>query len=241
MQFNTWEFLWFCSTVWFLYWCCYKSVLLQNILILIASFYFYSQLHFSFVFYLGGLILVAFFSGLWINKIRVFKKSALILSIVMLSSCLVILKYTNFGIDIVNGMGARFDNLKFLVPVGLSFYTFSTIGYITDVYRKRIEPEKDLFAFGAYIGFFPHLLAGPIPAATRHLRQFKQERVFDLSNIEPAVRKIIWGLFKKMVVADNISISVDYCFARADSLNSFSLYLGIVLFSFQIYADFSAY
>lgn len=241
MQFNTWEFLWFCSAVLLLYWCCYKSVRLQNILILIASFYFYSQLHYSFVFYLGALILVAFLSGLWIRKISSSPKPVFILSVVLLSSCLVILKYTNFGIDIVNGMGARFDNLKFLVPVGLSFYTFSTIGYVTDVYRKKIEPEKDLICFGAYISFFPHLLAGPIPAASKHLRQFKQSRVFDLSNIEPAIRKIIWGLFKKMVVADNISISVDYCFARADSLNSFSLYLGIVLFSFQIYADFSAY
>lgn len=241
MQFNTWEFLWFCSGVLLLYWCCYKSVRLQNILLLIASFYFYSRLHYSFTFYLGGLILIAFYSGLWISRIRSFKKPALIVSILFLSSCLVILKYTNFGIDIVNGMGARFDNLKFLVPVGLSFYTFSTIGYVTDVYRNKIEPEKDIFSFGAYISFFPHLLAGPIPAATKHLQQFKQQKVFDFSNIEPALRKIIWGLFKKMVIADNISISVDYCFARAGTLNSFSLYLGIVLFSFQIYADFSAY
>lgn len=241
MQFNSWDFLFFCSTVLLLYWCCYKYPRLQNALLLLAGFYFYSQLHYSFLFYLGGLIIVGFLAGLWINKIHAFKKSALILSIVLISSCLVILKYTNFGIDIINGMGARFDNLKFLIPVGLSFYTFSSIGYVTDVYRGTIKPEKDILAFGAYISFFPHLLAGPIPSASRHLAQFQQRKVFQVSGIEPAARAIIWGLFKKMVIADNISISVDYCFARVESLNSFSLYLGIVLFSFQIYADFSAY
>lgn len=241
MQFNTWEFLWFCSIMLALYWACFRYYRIQNILLLIGSFYFYSRLHYSFPVYLAGLIIVAYVFGRLLDRTEKYRKPLLILALILLSSCLVILKYTNFGIDIINGMGSRFENLKFLVPVGLSFYTFSSIGYVTDVYRKKIEVEKDIFSFGAYISFFPHLLSGPIPAATKHLRQFTTNRLFDSKNIEPAIRKIIWGLFKKMVIADNISISVDYCFARADSLNSFSLYLGIVLFSFQIYADFSAY
>lgn len=241
MQFNTWEFLWFCSAMLLLYWLFNKWHRLQNILLIAGSFYFYSRLHISFPFYLAGLILSGYLFGQLIDRSEKHRKSWLILAIIMLSSCLVILKYTNFGIDIVNGMGSRFDLLKFIVPVGLSFYTFSSIGYVIDIYRRKTVAQRDLAAYGAYISFFPHLLSGPIPNATIILPQFAQRRDFQFSGIEPAIQQILWGLFKKMVIADNISISVNYCFVHADSLNSLSLYLGIVLFSFQIYADFSAY
>lgn len=241
MQFNTWEFLWFCSAMLLLYWLLNKWYWVQNLLLIVASFYFYSRLHISFPFYLAGLILSGYLFGQLIDRSKKHRKNWLILAIIILSACLVILKYTNFGIDIVNGMGSRFDLLKFIVPVGLSFYTFSSIGYVTDVYRKKVSAQKDLIAYGAYISFFPHLLSGPIPNATNILPQFTKKKIFLLTDIEPAIQQIVWGLFKKMVIADNISISVNYCFAHAESLNSLSLYLGIVLFSFQIYADFSAY
>lgn len=241
MQFNTWEFLWFCSAMLLLYWLLKRWHHLQNLLLVVGSIYFYSRLHISFPFYLAGLILSGYLFGQLIDQSEKYRKGWLILSIIILSSCLVILKYTNFGVDIVNGMGSRFDLLKFIVPVGLSFYTFSSIGYVTDVYRKKVTAQKDLVAYGAYISFFPHLLSGPIPNATTILPQFVKNRNFGWTDIEPAIQQILWGLFKKMVIADNISISVNYCFAHADSLNSLSLYLGIVLFSFQIYADFSAY
>lgn len=241
MQFNTWEFFFFALVILMLYWLFYKKTGIQNLLLICASYYFYSRLDFSFPIYLFALTAVGYLVGLAIEKSRSFRKPILIGGIILLSSCLVILKYTNFGINTVNALGADFSLLKLIVPVGLSFYTFSSIGYISDVYRKRIVAEQNPVTYGAYISFFPHLLAGPIASATVILPQFKTRREFGVSQVEPAIQEISWGLFKKMVIADNISIPVNYCFAHADSLNSFSLYLGIVLFSFQIYADFSGY
>ena len=210
-------------------------------MLLCGSYFFYSRLHISFPIYLLALSVTGYLFGLAISQSKNFRKPLLITGIILLSSCLIILKYTNFGIDIINVLGGNFSLLKLLVPVGLSFYTLSSIGYITDVYRKRIIAETNVITYGAYISFFPHLLAGPIPAATTILPQFKIKKVFNTNLVEPAIQQICWGLFKKMVIADNISIPVNYCFSHADSLNSFSLYLGIVLFSFQIYADFSGY
>lgn len=241
MQFNSWEFLWFCLVMLGLYWVLFKKPAVQNLLLLAGSYYFYSRLHISFPVYLLSLTLTGYVFGRLIDKSSHNRKSLLVLGILALSSCLVILKYTNFGINTLNALGADFSLLKLIVPVGLSFYTFSSVGYITDVYRKRIDAEKNPITYGAYISFFPHLLAGPIAAATGLLPQFRESRKFSFGNIEPAIQQISWGLFKKMVIADNISIAVNYCFAHTATLNSFSLYLGIVLFSFQIYADFSGY
>lgn len=241
MQFNTWEFGYFALGMLVLYWLFYQKTAIQNLLLLVGSYYFYSRLHVLFPVYLLALTTVGFLVGLAISKAEGYRKTLLVAGIVLLSSCIIILKYANFGISTVNALGADFGLLKLLVPVGLSFYTFSSVGYITDVYRKRITAETNPVTYGAYISFFPHLLAGPIPAATVVLPQFRQKRAFELTRLEPAIQQIVWGLFKKMVIADNISVPVNYCFAHTDSLNSFSLYLGIVLFSFQIYADFSAY
>lgn len=241
MQFNTWEFLWFSIGMLVLYWLFYKKPGIQHIILLVGSYYFYSRLHWSFPLYLFGLTAISYFFARAIDQSKRFRKPILVAGLVLLSSCLLILKYANFGIANLNNWGANFSLLKLLVPVGLSFYTFSSIGYITDVYRKRIPAERNPITYGAYISFFPHLLAGPIPTATNILPQFQQKRIFDKANLEPALQQIVWGLFKKMVIADNISLAVNYCFTHTDSLDSLSLYLGIVLFSFQIYADFSAY
>lgn len=241
MQFNSLEFLWFCGLTFIIYWLAYRWIRIQNLIILIASFYFYSRLHITFPLYLAVLILLGYVFGRMIDQSERHRKTWLGIGLILVSSCLVILKYSNFGIDILNVMGANFQNLKWIVPVGLSFYTFSSIGYITDVYRKKVPVEKDIITYASYVSFFPHLLAGPIPTATLILPQFLRKREFLLSNIEPAIRLIVFGLFKKMVIADNISIPVNYVFAHADTMGSLSLYLGVVLFSFQIYADFSAY
>lgn len=241
MQFNSLEFLWFCGATFIIYWMAYRWIRLQNLILLIASFYFYSRLHFTFPLYLGGLILLGYVFGRIIDQSHHHRKTWLVSGLILISSCLVILKYSNFGIETINKFGANFQLLKWIVPVGLSFYTFSSVGYITDVYRRRVAAEKDFISFASYVSFFPHLLAGPIPTATLILPQFLRQREFLISNIEPAIRLIVFGLFKKMVIADNISIPVNYVFAHADTLGSISLYLGVVLFSFQIYADFSGY
>ncbi len=241
MQFNSWEFFWFTIMALAAYWLFYRKTGLQNALLMAGSYYFYSCLHISFPLYLLALTVLGYFFGQVIEKNNKYRKTLLVMGLVLISSCLVFLKYTNFGISIVNAFGTDFSMLKILVPVGLSFYTFSSIGYITDVYRRRITAERSFFTYGAYISFFPHLLAGPIAAATTILPQFRQARSIKPQDVESAVQQIVWGLFKKMVIADNISIPVNYCFAHSTSLNSTSLYLGIVLFSFQIYADFSGY
>ncbi len=241
MQFNSWEFLLFVSGLLVLYWLFYKKTGIQNVLLMAGSYYFYSRFHLLFPVYLLVLTLVGYAMGLAIAQAKQYRKPLLVIGIVLLSSCVIILKYTNFFINTLNAFGSDFQLLTLLVPVGLSFYTFGSIGYITDVYRKDILAEKNIITYGAYIGFFPHLLAGPIPSAVSLLPFFRQKRAITAVQIEPAIQQICWGLFKKMVIADNISIPVNYCFTHIDSLNSFSLYLGIVLFSFQIYADFSGY
>lgn len=243
MQFNSWSFLYFGTTVLFLYWCLYKKTSLQNLVLLISSYFFYGWMHLAFPLYLLALTLIGYSSALLIKKSsQKSKKIVLTISVVLASSCLIVLKYANFIVNTFSeNTGNESSILHFIVPVGLSFYTFSTIGYIVDVYRKKTIPETNLITYGSYISFFPYLLAGPIPTSTEILPQFKVNRKLSFKDTEHAIGQILWGLFKKMVVADNIGLAVSYCFANSGTLNSLTLYIGIVLFSFQIYADFSGY
>lgn len=242
MQFNSWEFGAFTACVLLAYWIFYKQRFLQNCILLLASYFFYGWMHPAFPAFLLGLTLIGFVGGQAIERTVSQKKLVLIFFIILSSLGLVILKYANFIISFFEkGPDTGFSILNFLIPVGLSFYTFSTIGYLVDIYRKRRPALKDPVTYGAYISFFPHLLAGPIPTSTGILPQFEKPRQISFQDIEDGAGQIVWGLFKKMVVADNIGLAVNYCFANADSLSSLSLYLGIVLFSFQIYADFSGY
>jgi alginate O-acetyltransferase complex protein AlgI len=243
MQFNTWSFLYFGLTVLFLYWCLNKRTSLQNFLLLFASYFFYGWMHLVFPVYLLSLTLIGYLAGKLIESSDTKrKKLVLTISIILASSCLFVLKYADFIIKAFSFNATTESSiLHLIVPVGLSFYTFSTIGYIVDVYRGKSPAEKNLVTYGSYISFFPYLLAGPIPTSTEILPQFKKVRTLKIHDIEEGLSQIIWGLFKKMVVADNIGLAVSYCFSNSENLNSITLYAGIVLFSFQIYADFSGY
>jgi D-alanyl-lipoteichoic acid acyltransferase DltB (MBOAT superfamily) len=125
--------------------------------------------------------------------------------------------------------------------LGISYYTFSSIGYITDVYRRRLPAEKDFVTYASYISFFPHLLSGPIPSSTAILPQFRRPTFPGYAVIERSLAEILWGLFKKMVVAANVEKVVNYCYASYDDLTGSTVFLGVMLFNLYLYADFSAY
>ncbi len=139
------------------------------------------------------------------------------------------------------GIESDFLLLHLILPVGISFYTFQALSYSIDVYRKQLEPTHDLVAFTAFLSFFPQLVAGPIERATNLLPQFQKKRTFDYATAVDGMRQILWGLFKKIVVADNCATYVDTVFSDISSQSGSTLVLAAVLFTFQIYGDFSGY
>ena len=139
------------------------------------------------------------------------------------------------------GIESDFLLLHLILPVGISFYTFQALSYSIDVYRKQIEPCHDIVAFTAFLSFFPQLVAGPIERATNLLPQFQKKRTFDYAQAVDGMRQILWGLFKKIVVADNCATYVDTVFADISGQSGSTLLLAAVLFTFQIYGDFSGY
>jgi D-alanyl-lipoteichoic acid acyltransferase DltB (MBOAT superfamily) len=158
-----------------------------------------------------------------------------------------VFKYFNFFADSLTALAAGvgwepgFVTLQIVLPVGISFYTFQTLSYTIDVYRGRIPPTTDFVAFTAYVAFFPQLVAGPIERATNLLPQFLAPRRFDFASAQDGMRQILWGLFKKVVVADTCGMVVDEVFAAPGDFSSLTLALGAVFFAFQIYGDFSGY
>ena len=174
-------------------------------------------------------------------------KTLLISNIVLNLAILGFFKYYNFFVDSFIDLFALFgitlhsSTLSIILPVGISFYTFQALSYSIDVYRKKIEPTKDIVAFFAFVSFFPQLVAGPIERATNLLPQFYTSRKFDYDTVVDGMRQILWGLFKKIVVADNCAIYVNEVFADYTNLSGSTLLLGAIFFAFQIYGDFSGY
>ncbi len=218
-------------------------------MLLIASFYFYATWNYKFIFLLFFSILLDFFSAIKIentsnNKAKTFW---LTLSIGINLGFLAIFKYYNFFAnamsDLLSNLGLH-SNLKVLeviLPVGISFYTFHGLSYIIDVYKSRIKAERNFVDYGLFVAYFPLLVAGPIERATHLLPQIKVSRSFNYQNAISGVKLIIWGLFKKVVVADNCSFFVNQIFNDIHHKSSAELFFGMVLFSFQIYGDFSGY
>lgn len=246
MIFASWTFASFFAVVFTLYWLISRYRQLQNGVLLISSMYFYGWLHFTFPLYLLALIAVGYFFAIGISKKErpSPRKRTLVAGICIAASLLFYLKYIPFLLSGINSIahgapGASVLNI--LVPVGISFYTLSTIGYLTDVFRRKVAPEENFITYAAYISFFPHLLAGPIPTATKVLPQFREHSFLSWDKIEQSAAEILWGLFKKLVVADNLSRAVEYCFRNYERLEGSTLLVGVTLFSFQIYADFSGY
>lgn len=156
-------------------------------------------------------------------------------------------KYYNFFLDnfitafSFFGSDIKANSLTFILPVGISFYTFQTVSYTIDVYRRKLKPTKDYIAFSAFVSFFPQLVAGPIERATNLLPQFYKKRTFDYSKAVDRMRQVLWGLFKKIVIADNCAVYANRIFDNSAEMNGSTLVLGALFFTFQIYGDFSGY
>ena len=156
-------------------------------------------------------------------------------------------KYYNFFIDSLNELLGSFSlspnsqTLNIILPVGISFYTFQTLSYTIDLYRKKIHPEKNILAFFAFVSFFPQLVAGPIERASNLLGQFKEKKVFDYSDVVAGLRLLLWGMFKKVVIADNLGVMVDQLLLPGNETSGISVLFAAFAFAFQIYADFSGY
>ncbi len=250
MLFNSFEFTIFLPLVFTLYWFFFhKELVIQNIFLILASYFFYGFWDWRFLGLIFFSSLVDFTIGKKMGETKdsQYRKHLLWISITVNLGLLAVFKYFNFFSDsLVNLFGSfnvRLDyvTLNFILPVGISFYTFQTLSYTIDVYKKRIKPTRDITAFLAFVSFFPQLVAGPIERASNLLPQFLKERKFETEKAKDGLRQILWGFFKKVVIADSCAIGVDEIFNNHGDYSGGMLLLGAILFSFQIYGDFSGY
>jgi len=251
MKFTSFEFIIFFIVVFVFYWFIFKNKLkAQNILILIASYFFYGYWDYRF------LLLIFISSGLdfiiakKIQKENLLSKRKLLLSVSLIANLgmLAVFKYYNFFITSFSEMWSNifgselnYFTLNIILPVGISFYTFQTLSYTIDVYRKKLDATNDVISFFAYVSFFPQLVAGPIERAVNLLPQFTKPRKFNYFNAANGLKQILWGFFKKIVIADNVGTYVDQFYNSPELFTGSELFLGAIYFSFQIYCDFSAY
>lgn len=250
MLFNSIDFALFLPIVFILYWCITSRHLkLQNLLIVIASYVFYGWWDWRFLSLIIFSTLLDYSVGLLLLKEdnNTKRKAYLWLSIVFNLGFLGFFKYYNFFVTnfvaafTFFGQNISVSTLQIVLPVGISFYTFQTLSYSIDVYQRKLKPTQDFIAFSAFVCFFPQLVAGPIERATHLLPQFYKKRVFDSKNAIDGLHLFIWGLFKKIVIADSCALYVNAIFQNYETLNSLSLLLGAIYFAFQIYGDFSGY
>lgn len=251
MLFNSLDFIVFIIVLFILYWFVFnKDLKKQNTLILLASYFFYGWWDIRFL----GLIilstLVDFICGIKIDKASSKNLKKKYLAISLFSNLLILFtfKYFNFFIDSfkdiylsITNLTVGIQNIDIILPVGISFYTFQTMSYSIDIYNDKLKPTKDLVSFSAFVAFFPQLVAGPIERASNLLPQLLSRRKFNYEQGFEGIRLIIWGLFKKVVVADNLAQSVNKIFENYSDYNGGELFLGAFYFSFQIYCDFSGY
>lgn len=250
MLFNSLDFAIFLPVVFALYWfAMQRNLKLQNLLLVVSSYVFYGWWDWRFLSLILFSTLVDYSVGRALFKENK-KRNRLVLlwtSIVVNIGFLGFFKYYNFFLENFVTAFSFFGNeinansLDIILPVGISFYTFQTLSYTIDVYKRKLEPTKDLIAFSAFVSFFPQLVAGPIERATNLLPQFYRRRTFEYTKAVDGLRQILWGLFKKVVIADNCAKYANYIFDNSSDLNGSTLVLGAVFFTFQIYGDFSGY
>ena len=250
MLFNSIDFAIFLPIVFVLYWFVFQnSIKAQNLLLVIASYVFYGWWDWRFLFLILFSTLVDYSIGRALGNQSIPRNRNLLLgaSIFVNIGLLGFFKYYNFFLDnfaeAYTFFGSSFEvnRLDIILPVGISFYTFQTLSYTIDVYRKKLTPSKDFIAFTAFVSFFPQLVAGPIERATNLLPQFLKKREFNSDQAIIGIKQIIWGLFKKLVIADNCAQYVNEIFNNYDEVGSVTLFLGAIYFAFQIYGDFSGY
>lgn len=250
MLFNSIDFAIFLPIVFTLYWFATKQNLkLQNLLIVAASCLFYGWWDWRFLSLIFFSTIVDYSVGLGLLKQDNVTKRKVLLwtSIILNLGFLSFFKYYNFFLDNFTtafsffGTEIQASSLNIILPVGISFYTFQTLSYSIDVYRRKLEPTKDIISFFAFVSFFPQLVAGPIERANHLLPQFYKKRTFDYSKATDGMRQILWGLFKKIVIADNCAEYANLIFNNSADYSGSTLVLGVIFFAFQIYCDFSGY
>ncbi|MBE9576427.1 MBOAT family O-acyltransferase [Flavobacterium proteolyticum] len=250
MLFNTLQYFIFLPIVFIIYWWANnKSLKLQNILLLIASYYFYACWDWRFLFLLIFSTGLDYYTGLKMYDASTIKskKFWFWLSVVVNLGFLGVFKYYNFFAasfaDFLSHFGFQVNigTLEIILPVGISFYTFHGLSYVIDIYKNRIEPERNIVDYSLFVSYFPLLVAGPIERATHLLPQLKKKRDFSYYNAVDGLRQILWGLIKKVVIADNCALYANAIFDNPESHSGSSLVLGAVFFAFQIYGDFSGY
>lgn len=250
MIFNSLAFALFLPLVFMLYWFVFnRSVKLQNAFLIAASYFFYGWWDWRFLFLLIFTSGLDFCVGYGLNRTDDARRRKLLLGVTLASnlSVLFFFKYFNFFVGsamaALGSLGIHADpvTIKVILPVGISFYTFQSLSYTIDVYRRRLKASEDIFSFMAFVSFFPQLVAGPIERAAHMLPQFTTARRFNYPQAVLGMRLILYGLFKKMVIADNLSLLTDAVFSHAGASSWLITLSGILSFTFQIYGDFSGY
>ncbi|MCF8295355.1 MAG: MBOAT family protein [Bacteroidales bacterium] len=250
MLFNSFDFAIFLPVVFTIYWLLQRGKLpFQNFFVVAASYVFYGWWDWRFL----GLIflssIIDYFVAIGLQKKESPQSRKILLAITLVSNLgmLGFFKYFNFFIENFEnafhffGQPIQISTLNIILPVGISFYTFQTLSYTIDVYRRKLEPTNDVIAFLAYVSFFPQLVAGPIERAQHLLPQFYQKRTFSYPLAIDGLRQILWGLFKKIVIADQAAVFVNDIFNQSAEMPGSMLVLGVIFFAFQIYGDFSGY
>jgi alginate O-acetyltransferase complex protein AlgI len=248
MLFNSIEFFIFLSAVFLLYWYFSNNSSYQNSILFISSLIFYAWWDWRFL----GLLLALIFFNFYISHALKIRSSscdryilfaAITVNLIILS----VFKYYNFFIEgfssILNNIGFNYElkAIHLILPVGISFYTFQNIAYLIDVYKQRIQPEQDIIIYSIFISFFPQLIAGPIERASNILPQLKTPRTIDSFLVFDGLKQILWGLFMKVVIADNCAYYSDQIFDNYEAYTGSTLFFGALFFTFQIYGDFSGY
>ncbi|MCL1942781.1 MAG: MBOAT family protein [Candidatus Azobacteroides sp.] len=249
MTFNSIDFAVFMPVVFFIYWALSKNLKMQNIFLLVASYFFYVWWDWRYLSLILLCTAVNYIAGLLLMKTEVqkWRKTILVICCFICFGVLGVFKYYNFFVhtfvDAFSLFGVKLQahTLNLILPVGISFYTFHTLSYTIDVYRRHFSSTKDIISFALFVSIFPLAMAGPIERATNLLPQIYVKRKFDYSQTVDGMRQILWGLFKKIVIADSCAEIVNYVFANYNILPGSSLLIGALFFTFQIYGDFSGY
>ena len=250
MLFNSLNFAVFLPIVFFLYWfVANKNLKTQNVLLLLSSYFFYACWDWRFLFLLFFSTFLDYFTGIKMSESNTKKGKQFWfwLSIIINLGFLGVFKYYDFFAlsfaEAISNFGLQVNpaTLNVILPVGISFYTFHGLSYVIDIYYERIKPEKNFIEYGVFVSFFPLLVAGPIERATHLLPQIKSKREFDYSRVVDGMRQILWGLFKKIVIADSCANFANEIFQNQTDYSGSTLILGALFFSFQIYGDFSGY
>ena len=249
MLFNSLEFLIFLVVVFFLFWIALRDRhRLQSALLLVSSCIFYMFFIPKYILILFLTIIIDYLAGMKIAASSGKKRKVwLIISIISTCMVLFVFKYYNFFIDNVNGISNllgwnySIEAMKIILPIGLSFHTFQSLSYVIEVYWKKQEPEKDFLIYSLYVMYFPQLVAGPIERAANLLHQFHTKPRFSYALAAEGMHQILWGFFKKIVIADTCAVYANYAFDHYNELSSGSLIIGASAFAFQIYGDFSGY